>query len=190
MPWSGEARSGTGYWIWTGRGWLPARSSATFRWSGTAWEPIGSETSPSTWHPPWGLRDTFGLLAWLVVVPTAMVLLLLGVWKVLGLDATQLVIAGSAGYVVWASIGGAIVRPRGRFRDIAIITAIVLLVLIAVPSEWFAAADETKNGGQGQDIGAGFGIALLFAVAFPPTLTLAALGRVGRRRALRRRLLG
>ncbi|HEY5013962.1 MAG TPA: hypothetical protein VIK61_14855 [Acidimicrobiia bacterium] len=188
MPSQGEPISADGYWVWNGQRWLPAHSNATFRWSGTAWKPIASrgKTSPSTWDPPWRFRDSLGLLAWLVVVPIVIAAALLAVWKPLGLGVTAPVIAASGGYALWATIGGAIVRPNARFRDLAIIIAIVLLVVISVPSEWLAVADETKNGGQGQDLGAGLGIAFLFVVTFPPTLAFAAAGRFGRRLALRR----
>jgi hypothetical protein len=54
--------------------------------------------------------------------------------------------------------------------------------------KWFAAADETKRGGQGQDIGAGNGIAVLFVVILSPTLALATAGRLVRRLAHRFRL--
>jgi hypothetical protein len=137
------------------------------------------------WEPPWQLQDSLRLVAWLVIAPSVIVSAAIIAWKILNLDTTQLVIVGSAGYLAWACTGGAVVRPRGRFRELAMITAVVVLVLITVPMEWFAAADEKKHGAHGQDIAAGFGIAVLFVATWPPTLALVAATRGARRLARR-----
>jgi hypothetical protein len=144
-----------------------------------AWEPVEPHTRDFAhlWDPPWRRDDSVRVVVWLIVAPSAIVLVVIGLWRTLDLDTTQLLIAGLAGYAAWAVVGGAIVRPRSRFGEVAIIAAIVIVLMISLPAEWLAAADEQRNGGQGQDIGAGVGIALLYVTSVPPTLAFLALGR-------------
>jgi peptidoglycan/LPS O-acetylase OafA/YrhL len=121
------------------------------------------------------------LAVWLVVVPALLVGATVAIGALGLLTTTRAEVALIAGYFAWAFIGGLIVHPSGRWREVILIAAALVVFLLVVDFVAYTAAVLTHNDQPGDDNGVGVGMMFLVVVVFPPTLIPVALGKVVRR---------
>lgn len=117
------------------------------------------------------------LVAWSVVAPAVLAVLILLGASIFELNANATVTAVGATCAGWAIACGATVRTRGRLIEQLLIAGAMVALLAIVVSEWAISVDEARHGAHGQDLAGGFGAMLGIVMFLPPTFLLVALGR-------------
>ena len=164
-------------WVWNGTEWVTTRSpDGYWRWNGRGWVAARSPWR-MTLEPSWRRSDSVRLVAWLTIWP----MLLGGTVALVGVLASlserSWVLAAVGAYLVWAGIGGVLVRPDGRCGEVLVGAAILVSVLVVVYVCATLYPDVVGNGDQQADHVAAVGSILVVAIAFPPTVAAGAVGR-------------
>jgi hypothetical protein len=181
------ALSPDSWWTWDGGRWVPAISSdGLWRWNGSGWVAVPVRRRPS-WQPAWERHDTVTVSLWLLAVPAALALVTLGVGRLGRLTAVGWLAATIAAYAAWAFIGGAVVRPQGRWPEVLLIAGALVAFVALVDIAAFTVVAAVGRDQAGDDDGVAVGLVMLFVFVFPPTVLPVAIGRLLRRAVMRSR---
>jgi small-conductance mechanosensitive channel len=154
-------------------------------WSGSAWVTTGSQGASSPWQrwvDTFTRRDRLALLAWVVGAPCAAAGVVALVAVTLGQNA-----AGWAAVItvaLWAFVGGAAVRPNGRWFELVILAVVVAGIvsmtgLVIGTSSSQGCGGSTTTGSE-CDTAYGLGVMFFFVFALPLLTGVAAIGRLTR----------
>jgi hypothetical protein len=175
------ALSHDGWWMWDGARWVSAVSpDGRWRWNGCSWVP-STTARRALWQPVWRRSDSVAVAGWLLAVPCVLALVIVAVARLGYLTPTGVFVAVVVAYGVWAFIGGAVVRTRGRWWEILLVAAALIAFIGLVDMILFAIAAAIGPNHAGDDDGVAAGLAILVFVVYPPTLLPVALGRAMRR---------
>jgi hypothetical protein len=180
--------SSDGWWYWDGAQWSPAISrDGRWHWDGVRWTPTDRRSwLDRLWEPPWLRRDTNAAVRWLIATPAALAVSVVGFAVLARAGSEWVLVASLSALLAWAFVGGLLLRPHGRWREIFIIAGTLTVIVCAVYSAAiFAAPDPTDQ----NDHVAAIGNVIVVCAVMPPLTLMAALGRLFRvatRRALQR----
>jgi peptidoglycan/LPS O-acetylase OafA/YrhL len=170
-----------GRWLWDGTRWRPAYSpDGQWWWNGVHWVRTAAP-KPPVWQPAWTRADTVAVTLWLSVVPIVLAALTVAIGLAAHLTLTGGLVATVTAYTAWAFVGGITVRPHGRWREVVLIAAALVAVLLIVDLIGLVAVAATGNDKPSDDDGAAVGMLFLVLLVFPPTLLPVACGRLLRR---------
>jgi hypothetical protein len=172
------ALSPDGRWVWDGTRWVAAISAdARWFWNRAQWVPV-SVPRQRFWQPAWRTSDTWALVVWLIAVPVVIAGTIVGLATLAPLTPVGVLVGVIAAYAVLACIGGATVRPDGRWSEtLALTGALMALIVLA----WIVAsvvASSTQQPQPGDDDAAAIGLFLTLFVLSPPTLLAVAIGKL------------
>ena len=143
--------------------------------------PVGVRSHEGWWMWDGRRSDSVAAACWLILVPCVLALVTLALARYGHLTATGVLVVVVVAYGVWAFIGGALVRPRGRWREIFLVACGLVAFVGLVDVIAFAVVSAVGPRTAGDDDGVAVGLVMLVFVVFPPTLLLVALGRLVRR---------
>ena len=159
---------------------MPAVSGdGRWRWNGFSWVGRPHHRKPS-WHG-WERHDTVATMLWLLAVPAVLALVTLGVGWLGRFTSVEWLEATIAAYAVWALIGGAVVRPQGKWPEVLLIAGALVAFVALIYFGAFMAVAAAGRDEAGDDNAAAVGILLLFVFVLPPTVLSVAIGRLLRR---------
>jgi hypothetical protein len=118
---------------------------------------------------------------WLTGVPLGIAVMTVAVGRVIGVHEAGRLITLVVAYLVWALVGGTVVRPFGRWWEVVFVAGALVGLLLALDLGAYIAADVSGQLKPGDDNAIGVGMVLLVVVAYPPTVASVAFGRLIRR---------